>query len=225
MSTEEVARLLHHHGFARAPFHPHGLLTAADVVGLAHTLSLERFGGAEWLIQKDQEMIVRTSVRLARSIVATHGACSLADLQAKVNETTSQAVSEDTLRDRILGPIGVSWIDSNRQWFRFPSKSSSLERTLWKILAVAPEIGLGELREGLMRHHRAPAAPPLPVLRGLCRHLGLDVDEDIIRTPNEIRAEEFLSDVELVVFDILCAEGPLLTAERAGRAVFAAWYK
>jgi hypothetical protein len=61
-----------------------------------------------------------------------------------------------------------------------------------------------------MRHRRALAVPPPTVVLELCRNLGLHVNDDLIRTPNPVRAETVLNKVELTVFDIFRTEGPLL---------------
>jgi len=48
--AEEIAVLLQQNALARVKFHPYGLVTAAQAVGLTHSVALERVGGAEWLI-------------------------------------------------------------------------------------------------------------------------------------------------------------------------------
>src|SRR5262249_21927358 len=58
--------------------------------------------------------------------------------------------------------------------------------------------------------YRSPSAPPSAVLRQLCQHLGLEVDEDVIRAGKEIHPEEVLTEVEFTFYDILRAERPLL---------------
>jgi Bacterial RNA polymerase, alpha chain C terminal domain len=49
-TAEEIGVLLRQNGLARAKFHPYGLVTAAQALGLTHSLALERVGGADWLI-------------------------------------------------------------------------------------------------------------------------------------------------------------------------------
>ncbi|MFI5458397.1 MAG: DNA-directed RNA polymerase subunit alpha C-terminal domain-containing protein, partial [Isosphaerales bacterium] len=48
--AEEIAVLLQQNALARVKFHPYGLVTAAQAVGLTPSVALERVGGAEWLI-------------------------------------------------------------------------------------------------------------------------------------------------------------------------------
>ena len=48
--AEEIGVLLQQNGLARVKFHPYGLVTAAQALGLTHSVALERVGGAEWLI-------------------------------------------------------------------------------------------------------------------------------------------------------------------------------
>jgi len=210
LPAEEIAIQLQQNGLATGAFHPRGLITAAEVIGLTHTLSIRPLDGADWLIQGDQRMLLRKSFGSARSIVAARGVCSVAYLKDKVSERVSRLVPDDTLRAWLLRLPDVHWLDEERQWFRFTKEGGSLETILWKILAVAPELRLGELRVGLMRHHRSPVAPPFPVLIQLCRHLGLEVNGDLIRTRKPIRAKDVLTEDELAFFEILSAEGPLL---------------
>jgi hypothetical protein len=48
--AEEIAVLLQQHALARVKFHPYGLVTAAQAIGLADTVALERVRGTEWLV-------------------------------------------------------------------------------------------------------------------------------------------------------------------------------
>jgi len=64
--SEEIAELLQESGLARAKFHPHGLVTAARVLGRAHSLVLERAGGTEWLFTAEQAALVETTVDESR---------------------------------------------------------------------------------------------------------------------------------------------------------------
>ena len=57
LPVDRLAALLHEKGLTRAPFHPHGLLTAAKVLGRSHRLSLLRSGQTEWLVRRDPETL------------------------------------------------------------------------------------------------------------------------------------------------------------------------
>jgi len=210
LPVEEIASQLQQNGLATGPFHPRSLITAARVFGLTHTLSVVRFRGARWLFSADQRMFMKKSIGSARSIAVARGVCSVAHLQARISKCMSRVMPEDTLRDWLLRLPQVHWLDEEREWFRFRNHRGSLETALWKILAVAPEIHVGELRNGLMRPHRSPAAPPLPVLSQLCRDLGLEVDGDLVRTRKPVRPQDVLAEHELTFFEILSADGPLL---------------
>jgi hypothetical protein len=48
--VEEIGALLQQNGLSRVKFHPYGLVTVAQSLGLRHSVALERVGGAEWLI-------------------------------------------------------------------------------------------------------------------------------------------------------------------------------
>ena len=209
LPTEEIAALLQQNGLARAPFHAHGLLTASEFLRLTHRLSLRRFEGADWFFKAGQDAILRKCMQISRSIIKRCGVCSLGDLQAEIGEQTSEVISEETLRSWLLRLSSVQWLDRDRLWFRLPTDGSSLETKLWKIFAVAPEIHLGELRQGLMRHYRSAAAPPSAVLLQLCQHLGLETDGDIVRTRKELQPEGVLTEVEYTFYYILKLEGPL----------------
>jgi len=60
--AEEIAVLLQQNALARLKFHPYGLVTAAQAVGLTHSVALERVGGVEWLI---------SAVNLAQGVMWT----------------------------------------------------------------------------------------------------------------------------------------------------------
>jgi Bacterial RNA polymerase, alpha chain C terminal domain len=48
--AEEIGVLLQQNGLTRVNFHPYGLLTAAQSIGVTPSVALERAGGADWLI-------------------------------------------------------------------------------------------------------------------------------------------------------------------------------
>jgi len=210
LPAEEIAIQLQQNGLANGPFRPQGLITAAKLFGLTHKLSLQPFRGSDWLFEGDQRRLLSNSLRSAPSIVRAWGVGSVAYLAAMISKRSSRPVPEDTLRNWLCGLPHLHWLDEERQWFRSTNQRGSVEGALRKILAVSPEIHLGELRDGLIRRHRAPAAPPFPVLIRLCRELGLDVDGDLVRTRKPIRPEKVLTKHELVLFKILTANGPLL---------------
>jgi hypothetical protein len=210
LPAEEVARLLHERGFTRAPFHPYGLLTAAKLVRLAHPFSLQRFADVDWLVQGEDAVRVGSGVMAVRGFVRGHGVGSVAGAREVSSETVLGSMSEDALRQWVLEPLGVRWLDSERTWFHYPSRRAVVESKLWKILAVAPEIRLGDLESGLLRHRRAIAVPTGPILLELCGNLGLEVKDEVIRTPQPVRREKVLNAVELTVYDVLQSEGPLM---------------
>jgi hypothetical protein len=57
LPVDRLATLLHEKGLARAPFHPHGLVTAAKVLGRSNRLSLLRSGPTEWVVLGDPETL------------------------------------------------------------------------------------------------------------------------------------------------------------------------
>ena len=48
--AEEIAVLLHQNALTRVKFHPYGLVTAAQAVGLTDSVVLERVRGVDWLV-------------------------------------------------------------------------------------------------------------------------------------------------------------------------------
>jgi hypothetical protein len=48
--ADEIAVLLEQNALTQVKFHPYGLVTAAQAVGLPHTFALQCVGGVEWLM-------------------------------------------------------------------------------------------------------------------------------------------------------------------------------
>ena len=48
--AEEIAVLLEQNALTRVRFHPYGLVTAAQAVGLTHAFALQCVGDVEWLV-------------------------------------------------------------------------------------------------------------------------------------------------------------------------------
>ena len=206
-----AAILLRDKGMAAAPFHPSGLLSAADAFGLLHSLFLRPFQGQEWLLRAEEMFLLKTSLSRARATARVCGVCSVGDLLVELRAKARQDLAEDVLREWVGWLPGVCWLDAGRQWFCLPAGSSQLEGPLWKILAVAPELSFEELRAGLTRGQRTPARMPPAVFREFCRHLGLHVDGDTVRVARPMNPKNVLTPTELIFFKIFRGDGPLLS--------------
>jgi len=68
LPVKAIAIQLQQNGLAKGPFHPAGLITAAEVFGLTHSLSIRRYRGANWLFQRDQEMLLSTGQNRCQSM-------------------------------------------------------------------------------------------------------------------------------------------------------------
>ncbi len=55
----EIADVLQQSALARVKFHPYGLVTAAQAVGLAHSFAIKHMRGGEWLVTTTKTRLPR----------------------------------------------------------------------------------------------------------------------------------------------------------------------
>ena len=123
-------------------------------------------GEATLTIKKDEADYFKRVPRIARAIVSAFG-CGhiehiLSDLDAG-SERTIDALQVTIILDQ--NP-DVRWLNQEREWFTIvETKRNRLSNIVRKVLSVAQEISISELRGAVKRVHRLDGfAPPLRYL-------------------------------------------------------------
>lgn len=157
---------------------------------------------------------VRAQVRLhARRLTERWGATTVAELVSVLAET-GKPVNEVVVRKVLDSSGGIEFLDADREWLWVRGvKRNRLLNYARKILAVAGSIEVGELRDGVGRHHRMKGfRPPRDVLLRLCAASGeYTVDgERVVAKSGFPDWHEVLSGNEQIIAEILFEQGPVM---------------
>lgn len=197
-------------GLIGEDFSTASILAAASVLGkrveiyAAHGLISSR------PLSVSPERIHTTALRLI-----THwGATTLDAVCAQLEQETSLLVSAQLATLLLESQDDFCWLDQRHGWFwlRETGKNRVLNQ-VEKIIAVTPSISIGELREGVGRHHRMQGLRlPRDVLLGLCEDSGLyRRDRDgIRRKAGHPDWKDVLGETEAILVRILIEHGPIM---------------
>lgn len=181
----------------------HGLLTAAEVLGLDTGVHLRN--GV--VLRVGDGGIAETLVVRARRVVRRRGATRVEEIALAMGAGTR------TVRRLLELQPDVHWLDERHSWFVFEGAESRATRSLEKMLSVSPTLPIGEVDEGLRRSFRAVTLP-LHVVRSVCGALPwltLDRRRDTVSTNAPLDPARTLSPLEQRIVAIFRTAGPTLT--------------
>ncbi|MCL4191638.1 MAG: hypothetical protein KJZ87_07815 [Thermoguttaceae bacterium] len=187
--------------------------TAARLLGRPVPFALVDVGPSRLAVRPDHAQLPAAVIELARREAYYRGLASLAQLLPALRNAISGQVDEQFVRVTLALVSGFHWLDEPAGWFRFdPMAQHGLPKTVEKILSVAPEIDIDQLRSALARHRRMwPATPSPEVLLEFCRHLtGVRVVGRRVTAIEPRDWREVLTGVEQKLVDILQRHGPVM---------------
>ena len=151
IGAEPAARQLAARGHARGPFAVHGLLTAAEVLGLDTGVHLRN--GV--VLRVGDGGIAETLVVRARRVVRRRGATRVEEIALAMGAGTR------TVRRLLELQPDVHWLDERHSWFVFEGAESRATRSLEKMLSVSTNAADRRARRGAapVVPRRHPAAP------------------------------------------------------------------
>lgn len=158
----------------------------------------------------------------ARALVSHWGATTIDELLADVS---GQGIEVNASLARLLVQRihGFSWLDEPTGWFwvRGTGRNRLLNQ-VEKVMSVAGSITIGELRDGVGRHHRMQGfRPPREVLAQLCEQTGLYRREGdrLIGGPDLPDWKDVLGANERALVEVLFAHGPLMRRDELEQRV------
>jgi hypothetical protein len=160
---------------------------------------------------------------LARSLVTHWGVTTVDEIRASLADE-GYAIDEPVARLLLPRINGFSWLDEPNGWFwvRATARNRLLNQ-IEKIMSVAGAITIGELRDGVGRHHRMKGfRPPREVLAALCEQTGLyrRQDDRIFGGSALPDWKDILGSNEATIVDVLFRYGPIMRRdELEARAV------
>jgi hypothetical protein len=214
-----LARRLADEHIAARPFDPHGLLTAAEVLGYEAPFVLGTVKQVRVVLPNppdptaDTSEVIAAIVDAARAIVRRAGAARIRDVTGRVAATLAVWVDDDLVSAVVSEPEDFTWLERRTGWFYLPSvaKNAVVSRVI-KVLSVAGDLDLSDLHEGVRRDERMKEfVMPEYILGELCERIpGVIVRDGRVRARAPIPAQDVLESTELTLVRILTEHGGVM---------------
>ena len=148
----------------------------------------------------------------ARRAVSKYGLANTVDLQEELTNTIRFGIDPHLLNRLICAmpsheDLGKGWF-----WIRDLPRNHLLT-IVRKVLAVAPQIHVSEMRAAIANDPRGMGfAPPREVVLRFCQSAAeCDLKDDLIIAREGQYPSQVLSDIERAILDVFCTHGPLLS--------------
>jgi len=160
-------------GITRRIFCPEGLITAAKITGRGVPFCIVNLRGNRLVVKAGAVKEPQLILNVAKKSTEHWGVSTFYDIAAQVSEKTNQPTNQKFIKNVLSSLKGFHLLDESGGWFWFSSVSRNrLLNMIQKILSVAGEIDISELRSGISRNRRMEGfSPPRRVLLELCRQL------------------------------------------------------
>ncbi|MCX6373832.1 MAG: hypothetical protein NTX16_12310 [Actinobacteria bacterium] len=215
-TAPQLARRLADEHIAARAFDPHGLLTAADVLGREAPFTLGTVRHVRVVLPNPPDPTVDTTevitaiVDVARAIVRRAGAVRVRDVTGRVAATLAVWVDDDLVTAVVSEPEDFVWLERRTAWFFLPAvaKNAVVSRVL-KVISVAGRLDLADLHAGIRRDERMKEfVMPEYILGELCERIpGVAVEDGRVYAREPIRPQDVLESTELTLVTILREHG------------------
>jgi hypothetical protein len=211
--ADAVECKLREEGLTLNKFRLEGLVRAGQLFGRKVPFELVEIDGRKMVANAERTRWVRRILTIARKTITRFGVATTSDIAALVQEGKSFPVTVELVTKVLERRPNFEWLDKATGWFwlRSTGKNRVLSR-IRKIVSVAGEIEVGELRSGISRHHGMKGyAPPRRVLLKLCERLpNCRVEGTYVHGDPEIDWRGVLRGTEHTMVQILKQHGPVM---------------
>lgn len=211
--AEDVETELLRSGLTESLFGLSGILTAAQLLDIPIQFTVEEDEGIRTVVRHDDMGLAKMIVLFARKVVSHAGLGKVADLCDQVQEKTGAAITSQMVKSVVESMSSSRWLDGESEWFFISGVSRNhLVTLINKVLSVAPDIRVNEVRSAIASDYRGPGfSPPRPVVLEFCRVVcGCEIDGERIISAHPQAVNAVLSEMEQVAYSVLREEGPLL---------------
>ena len=171
LSESQAQRVLAAEGIAPTSFSAESLARAAQLFGKGDVITYDPATGI--LSPPGFENLATDVTREARRLANQWGVTTADEVSVALDEAGEQT-SDRMVRMLLPQVPGFAWLNEDGGWFWLKGRRNKLLGQIEKIMSVAGSIDLGELRNGVGRHHRMRGfRPPRHVLAQLCLESGL----------------------------------------------------
>jgi hypothetical protein len=203
---------LHEADLISEPFSIASIFAAAEVFGKRPSIQWDRKHG---LVSATALAVPASRIETAARRLITHwGTTTIDEVCADIQEQGLPAVASALVR-LVLEPVrDFRWLDEGAGWFWLRETARNrLLNQVEKIMAVAGSISIGELRDGVGRHHRMKGfRPPREVLARLCEDSGRyhRRDSRIVGGGDLADWRDVLGKIEATLVEVLFDHGPVM---------------
>ena len=215
-TAQDLARRLADEHVTARPFDPHGLLTAARVLGHEAPFILETLKDVRVALPDppdptaDTGQVIAAIVDTARALVRRAGAARVREVTGQVAATLAVWVDDDLVTAVVSELEDFVWLERRSGWFYFPSvaKNAVASRVV-KVLSVAGRLDLTDLHAGIRRDERMKDfVMPEYILGELCHRIpGVAVEDGRVHAREPIRPRDVLETTEMTLVRILLEHG------------------
>ena len=164
-------------------------------------------------VRATQVNAVLAIVDAARKDVYFHGLATVDEIDRLVSAKFPGSAGRELVAQTVQLIEGFSWLDQKSGWFRVEGIGKhGLPKTIDKVLAVAGEVTVSQLRAAMARNRRLwKAPPPEGVLLEFCRHVpGTRIEGEKIISDPPRDWQQSLTGVERKLVSVLKRCGPVM---------------
>lgn len=190
-----------------------GVATGAKLLERFLAFKIVKVDTGRLAVRPDQVDAALAIADLAKKETYFHGLSTVEGIERMVSEKMPGKVSPELVTQTLLLMEGFSWLDEESGWFRLlPIAKHGLPKAIDKILAVAGEVTVSQMREAMSRNRRLwKDPPPEKVLLEFCSQtpgVRIQGDRIISHPPRDWRKS--LTGVEAKLVAILKEHGPVM---------------
>jgi len=213
VAAEEIEAELTKQGLTAAGMCLENVAVGATLLERSVALRIVKIEACRMAVHPDQVAPAMAIVDLAKKDLYFHGLGTV----EKIEKLTAQKFPGCTDRElvvRVIGLIeGFSWLDERSGWFHVRSIAKhGMPKAVQKILSVAGEVSISQMRTAMSRNRRMwKDPPPAGVLLEFCRQMpGVRVEGNRIAADPPLDWKEMLTGVEYQLVRVLKDHGPVM---------------
>ena len=190
-----------------------GVATGAKLLERPLSFKIVKVDNARLAVRHDQVDATLAIVDLAKKETYFHGLSTVAGIERMVSEKFPGRVGPELVTQTMSLIEGFSWLDAKSGWFRLlPIAKHGLPKAIDKILAVAGEVTVSQMRQAMKRNRRLwKDPPPENVLLEFCRQTpDVRVQRDRIISDPRRDWKKSLTGVEAKLVAVLKQHGPVM---------------
>ena len=204
---------IHKAGLTAVGVQLENVIGAAKLLDRPAGFSIVRVEGQRLAVRPDRVTVPVAAVELAKKEIYYHGLSEIGNLERILSKRFPGLIDSAIVIESLRLIDGFRWLDESAGWFRLMSISKhGLPKAIDKILAVAGEISVRDLRRAVGRNRRMwKVPPPEKVLLEFCRGLpGVRIDGRRIIPEATHDWKKAIRGVEATLVKILKDHGPVM---------------